>query len=174
MVDGIGRGTTPLTVEHLTGGLRRVRVIKDGFVSQERDVRIGARGAPATLHVTLDAVHIVARRATASSSQPAPVPRGDSSPRGLVLLAATDQQHPVSGRVLAPTMGVEGAAWLDRPEREAEEAPSKAIAALGIAPGSVVADVGAGSGYYTVRLSQVGRARAAASSRRTCNRGCWT
>ena len=52
-------------------------------------------------------------------------------------------------------MGVEGAAWLDRPEREAEEAPSKAIAALSIAPGSVVADVGAGSGYYTVRLSQV-------------------
>jgi precorrin-6B methylase 2 len=65
------------------------------------------------------------------------------------------QTHPVSGRALAPTMGVEGAAWLDRPEREAEEAPSKAIAALGIAPGSVVADVGAGSGYYTVRLSQV-------------------
>ena len=32
--------------------------------------------------------------------------------------------------MLAPTMGVEGAAWLDRPEREAEEAPSKAIAAL--------------------------------------------
>jgi len=52
-------------------------------------------------------------------------------------------------------MGVEGAAWLDRPEREAEEAPSMAIAALGIAQGAVVADVGAGSGYYTVRLAQV-------------------
>jgi protein-L-isoaspartate O-methyltransferase len=70
-------------------------------------------------------------------------------------LEAAAQRHPVSGRVLAQTMGVEGAAWLDRPEREAEEAPSKAIAALGIAPGSVVADVGAGSGYYTVRLSKV-------------------
>ena len=72
-----------------------------------------------------------------------------------VVLTAAAQQHPVSGRTLAPTMGVEGAAWLDRPEREAEEAPSRAIAALGIAPGSIVADVGAGSGYYTVRLSQV-------------------
>ncbi len=51
-------------------------------------------------------------------------------------------------------MGVEGAAWLDRSEREAEEAPSKALAALRIPRGSVVADVGAGSGYYTVRLSQ--------------------
>ena len=65
------------------------------------------------------------------------------------------QRHPVSGRVLAPTMGVGGAAWLDRPEREAEEAPSKAIAALRIPKGAVVADVGAGSGYYTVRLSEV-------------------
>ena len=73
----------------------------------------------------------------------------------LVAVEAAGQRHPVSGRLLAPTMGVEGAAWLDRPEREAEEAPSKAIAALGIAPGDVVADVGAGSGYYTVRLAQV-------------------
>ena len=67
--------------------------------------------------------------------------------------AAQTARHPVSGRVLAPTMGVEGAAWLDRPEREREEAPSKAIAALGLKTGDVVADIGAGSGYYTVRLA---------------------
>ncbi len=73
----------------------------------------------------------------------------------LLLLAQQQQRHPVSGRVLAPTMGVEGAAWLDRPEREAEEAPSKAIAALDLPRGAVVADVGAGSGYYTVRLAKV-------------------
>jgi hypothetical protein len=57
VVDGIGRGTTPVTVQNLTSGVRRVRVIKDGFVSLERDVRIGAGREPATLHVTLDAVH---------------------------------------------------------------------------------------------------------------------
>ena len=74
---------------------------------------------------------------------------------GLDRAVLAQARHPVSGRVLAPTMGVEGAAWLDRPEREAEEAPSKAIAALGIADGAVVADVGAGSGYYTVRLARV-------------------
>lgn len=73
----------------------------------------------------------------------------------VALAGAVGQRHPVSGRVLAPTMGVEGAAWLDRPEREAEEAPSTALAALAIPPGSVVADVGAGSGYYTVRLAKV-------------------
>jgi PEGA domain len=56
VVDGIGRGTTPLTVQHLAGGVRRVRVIKDGFTSQERDIRVGSSREPATLHVTLNAV----------------------------------------------------------------------------------------------------------------------
>ena len=71
--------------------------------------------------------------------------------------AALEDRHPVSGRVIAPVMGYEGADWLDRPEREFEEQPSKAVKALGIKPGQVVADVGAGSGYYTVRLAkQVG------------------
>ena len=64
------------------------------------------------------------------------------------------QRHPVSGRVIAQVMGYAGAAWLERPEREREEEPSKAIAALDIRPGQVVADVGAGSGYYTVRLAE--------------------
>jgi predicted methyltransferase len=68
--------------------------------------------------------------------------------------SAQGRRHPISGRALAPTMGVEGAAWLERSEREAEEAPSKAIAALGLRPGDVVADIGAGSGYYTVRLAR--------------------
>lgn len=72
----------------------------------------------------------------------------------VALATAQQRRHPVSGRVLAPTMGVGGAAWLDRPEREAEEAPSKAIAALGLPKGAVVADVGAGSGYYTVLLAR--------------------
>ncbi len=47
-----------------------------------------------------------------------------------------------------------GAGWLDRPEREGEEAPSKAIELLGLKPGSVVADVGAGSGYMSEKLSR--------------------
>jgi SAM-dependent methyltransferase len=67
---------------------------------------------------------------------------------------AAQARHPVSGRVIAPVMGVGGAEWLERPERETEEAPSKAIQALNIRPGQVVADIGAGSGYYTVRLAR--------------------
>jgi ubiquinone/menaquinone biosynthesis C-methylase UbiE len=68
--------------------------------------------------------------------------------------AAAQSRHPVSGRRIAQVMGYEGAAWLERPEREAEEQPSKAIAALAVTAGQVVADVGAGSGYYTVRLAE--------------------
>ena len=62
----------------------------------------------------------------------------------LTLLAGSrvdaQARHPVSGRVIAPVMGYEGAAWLERPEREREEQPTKAIAALDVRPGMVVAD----------------------------------
>lgn len=72
--------------------------------------------------------------------------------------AAPQERHPVSGRVIAPTMGIQGAPWLDRPERESEEQPTRAVDALRLKSGMVVADVGAGSGYYTVRLARaVGR-----------------
>jgi precorrin-6B methylase 2 len=72
----------------------------------------------------------------------------------VVVAQAGPQTHPVSGRRIANVMGPAGAVWLDRPERESEEAPSKAIAALGLEPGQVVADVGAGSGYYAIRLAR--------------------
>jgi ubiquinone/menaquinone biosynthesis C-methylase UbiE len=51
-------------------------------------------------------------------------------------------------------MDVRGAAWLDRPERETEEAPDEALNIIGIKRGSSVADIGAGSGYMTIRLSK--------------------
>jgi predicted methyltransferase len=73
---------------------------------------------------------------------------------GAVTTAALAQgTHPVSGRRIATVMSHQGAAWLERPEREAEEAPTRAIAALGIKPGQTVADIGAGSGYYSVLLA---------------------
>lgn len=63
-------------------------------------------------------------------------------------------RHPTSGRVIAPVMGVGGAGWLERPEREREESTSTAVRALRLEAGQVVADIGAGSGYYTVRMAR--------------------
>jgi len=62
--------------------------------------------------------------------------------------------HPVSGRRFADVMGYDAADWLDRPERIEEEAPDEAIGALGLRRGNVVADVGAGSGYMSVRMAK--------------------
>jgi SAM-dependent methyltransferase len=58
------------------------------------------------------------------------------------------------GREIARIMGHPGIGWLEREEREREEAPGKVISALELAPGSTIADVGAGSGYYTFRIAQ--------------------
>jgi ubiquinone/menaquinone biosynthesis C-methylase UbiE len=62
--------------------------------------------------------------------------------------------HPVSGRVYALPMGVQGASWLDRPERVQEEDPDRAVQLLRIARGATVADIGAGSGYFTMKLAR--------------------
>src|SRR5262245_23753030 len=70
------------------------------------------------------------------------------------LAAQATGTHPISGRRFAPVMGYQGAPWLERPERLEEEEPDVAIGRLKIAPGSTVADVGAGSGYMTVRLAE--------------------
>ena len=75
----------------------------------------------------------------------------------LAQTAASAGVHPVSGRRYANVMGWEGAEWLERSEREQEEEPDRALDALGTLSGLSVADVGAGSGYFTVRLaSRVG------------------
>lgn len=74
-----------------------------------------------------------------------------------LLASQTPGVHPVSGRVFAPVMGWQGAPWLERPERLDEEEPDTALDVLHIARGSTVADIGAGSGYMTMRLaSRVG------------------
>ena len=57
------------------------------------------------------------------------------------------------GREISQVMGHPGIGWLERTDREKEEAPSKAIALLELAPDAVLADIGAGSGYYSFRIA---------------------
>jgi SAM-dependent methyltransferase len=71
----------------------------------------------------------------------------------VTLAAQQPGVHPVSGRRYAPVMGYQGAPWLERGEREDEEAPDIALNVLNIPKGASVADIGAGSGYITVRLA---------------------
>ncbi len=74
----------------------------------------------------------------------------------IVPVLASDS-HPVSGRRYAGVMGVGGAPWLERAEREDEERPKAAVRLLDLKPGMTVGDVGAGSGYYTELIArQVG------------------
>jgi predicted methyltransferase len=57
------------------------------------------------------------------------------------------------GREIAHVMGPGGIIWLERAERETEEQPQLVIDALEIKPGQTIADLGAGSGYYSFRIA---------------------
>jgi precorrin-6B methylase 2 len=57
------------------------------------------------------------------------------------------------GREIAQVMGPGGIPWLDRPGRDAEERPEEVIDALELHGGETVADLGAGSGYFTFRIA---------------------
>lgn len=56
-------------------------------------------------------------------------------------------------REIAQVMGPGGIPWLEREERESEEQPQAVIDALAIQPGQTIADLGAGSGYYSFRIA---------------------
>lgn len=57
------------------------------------------------------------------------------------------------GREIAGIMSFDGVSWLERNSRSREENTELAISKLPVVRNSVVADVGAGSGFYTFRIS---------------------
>ena len=58
------------------------------------------------------------------------------------------------GREISRVMGHLGAGWLERPERERQERTDLLIAGLSLSDDSVVADIGAGTGYFTFPVAQ--------------------
>lgn len=96
------------------------------------------------------------RDATAPGPDPAaPAPAGTVAPPGY------HHQSPspdgtgkfFMGREIAQVMGHAAIDWLERGEREQEEAPTKALASLDLAADTVIADIGAGSGYHALRIA---------------------
>jgi ubiquinone/menaquinone biosynthesis C-methylase UbiE len=57
------------------------------------------------------------------------------------------------GREIAAVRGHEMAEFFDRPDREATDLPDRLVRGLELDSTDVVADIGAGTGYFTFRLS---------------------
>ena len=79
---------------------------------------------------------------------------GQASPGASTAPASTDPPGTYMGRTLASPMSYQGADWLDRADRETTEQPEHVLDVLGVKEGMTVADVGAGSGYFTVRIGK--------------------
>ena len=58
------------------------------------------------------------------------------------------------GREISHVMGHLGAGWLERPERERQERTELLVAGLSLSEDFVVADIGAGTGYFTFPVAQ--------------------
>ena len=59
------------------------------------------------------------------------------------------------GREIAKVMGHTEALWLERPSREITERPQQVVEALDLKPTDLVADIGAGTGYFSFRMASL-------------------
>jgi precorrin-6B methylase 2 len=59
------------------------------------------------------------------------------------------------GREIAKVMGHTEAMWLERSTRDVEEKPTLVIQSLNLKPTDIVADIGAGTGYFSFRIARL-------------------
>ena len=58
------------------------------------------------------------------------------------------------GREISHVMGHQGASWLERPQRDREQKTSRLVRNLPLLPNHTVADIGAGTGYFSFRIAE--------------------
>lgn len=116
-----------------------------GWVETSRPT-IFADGILLLLTLAVPSAQLFAQEATKTQSPARYENRREHDPNGIGKF--------YMGREIAMVMGHQAAGWLERPEREKEEEPDKVLKVLDIKPGASVADVGAGSGYFTFRLAK--------------------
>ncbi len=115
-----------------------------------------SRPCPRRIVVALLASFLIIGQAAPGRAQDDP-PRSETTPKAKPQAkpkSRRDQPATYMGRPIADVMGYQGANWLFRTEREEEEQPEKMLDALKIKEGETVADIGAGAGYTSLRLSR--------------------
>lgn len=105
---------------------------------------------PARISVAL----LIASALLAGASPRALAQAQAAPPKKAQAKARRDRPGTYMGRPIADVMGFQGAEWLFRDSREEEEQPDRMLDALKIQPGQTVADIGAGAGYTSLRLSK--------------------
>ncbi len=87
------------------------------------------------------------------TAAPAPAPQPTTPAPVPAPAAPVDPEGFYMGRRMAQTMHWTGAEWLTRETRDSEENTTLVLKQLGVTPGMTVCDLGAGNGYYTLKLA---------------------
>lgn len=151
------------TAEFESGSERgRTATISDGAQpssqSAERDEEVAVAGQLTDDEATQDAdAGDPVEETLVAAAEPN---SGKNAPRKKLPRYVVREEHDPNGigkfymgREIAQVMGYAGADWLERPEREKEEASSKMIDELKLQPGQVAADIGAGTGRLTLMMA---------------------
>ena len=85
----------------------------------------------------------------------APIPAdGRNAPPALAPAATSEAPAPVAKREPANVMSFESAAWLEREGRVETEKPEVVLEAMELREGMTVAEIGAGTGFFSRRLAK--------------------